>query len=197
MGMRLLIRVGVIGLLLLTRGLQANKLSNAPEGMASKRYRAQTEKGLKLMHDSKLRDLKSKITKRRKVVTRTERDLADSTDQAGLRNARDSLEHALGAVSDAFHEVVPLLNDDEEATFGNAVDTLEQGNLELLKRLIKKVRDIEQETGSGISKVSCRTASSRGSQHSCSSTSRKRVEAAAEVAALQAKLKYIDTEACQ
>ena len=165
--------------------------------VAEKHSRGLSEKGFQFKKECLIRNVKSFMSKYRSVAAQAEGTIADSENLADLRLARSLLEDSINKVSDSFHALTPLLENDEYDNLNKAVDDIERKNLDLLKRLTERTREVQQECGSqrSIASRSSR-ASSRSSQRSCSSAERK-AEAAAEAAALQAKLHYIDVEAKQ
>ena len=177
----------------------------------AKQQRHLSEKGKAFDLTNKQRALNSAASKWRSTASMVERAITDSDSVAELREFRDRLEKDLCAILDCAPALMPLLDGDDENLTVGRVESIETNNLGLLSRTTERIHEIQHETGSSFSKTSCKSATSQKSRVSNVSrvsgaskvsqvsvtSSTRRSEAAAEAAALEAKLKFLDAEATQ
>ena len=179
-----------------------NTADSLPEGATGGdvRVRSYSDKGLEYQIDLKQQNLRSKITAWRRRATRIERLLSESKDINALKGESGFLNREMNDVNEAYETLNELLtlgsrNGEESQRY----ESIEGQNYQLLRRITECINEME---GSEIrSRVSGRSNRSHHSSHrsrsSQLSTASKRADAAAQAAALRAKLKYIDTEARQ
>ena len=160
------------------------------------RERRPTAKALEFMIDQKTAHFKSSLTSFKKKVTSIQSLLSDCDEVATLRKVRQQIEADALVVIDSFNclkSVLPQPGCVLEGKF----EEFQSINLRTMERLTNVIQDLEYEARSYRSRASSRRSNcsggsgkSKGSHRSSRSTTSKKAEAAAEVAALKAKLKF-------
>ena len=177
-------------------------VENGDSSVRPKRTIKATDRGKAYQIDTKRKAITSLIAAWHRTFNAANNAVTDETDVETLREARNRLEHDLTAVTDLFHEISPMLEANDSAILQPKIGDMEQRTLDLLSSLTQAIRGIQLETrsqrsnSSSLSYVSKRSGKSNASHASRASRSSKaRAEAAAESAALKAKLKHIEKEA--
>ena len=160
------------------------------------RERRPTAKALEFMIDQKTAQFKSSLTSFKKKVTSIQSLLSDCDEVATLRKVRQQIEADALVVIDSFNclkSVLPQPGCVLEGKF----EEFQSINLRTMERLTNVIQDLEYEARSYRSRASSRRSNcsggsgkSKGSHRSSRSTTSKKAEAAAEIAALKAKLKF-------
>ena len=179
-----------------------------------KRTGKMTTKGLEYKIDVKQKSYKRSISKWHSVASHVKGEMGQ-TDVVTLKTFRDDLERELAYVSADFHELIQLLSHGQQTAVVQDFSKIESSNHELLIKLTDRIREIESDAAKSVSGKSCLSAKSRCSARSRnsakshrssissrsggssvlsgkSSMSIKRAEAAANAAALKAKLAHLD-----
>ena len=158
-----------------------------------------TDKKQQYDREVKVKTLKAAISKWKGVAAQTEQNLAVSNDLFTLKGSCQPLQFASEQVRMCFSSVADALSLPEEEHYSNILDKVEDYTLDLMSKVSVKVRDIESEVKSRSSKRSSKHSSRRSTTSSQDSrnVSDKRSVAAAEVAALEAELRFSDVEASQ
>lgn len=207
-------------------GLTGSEVGATGHDQRSKRYRKLTEKGRALQVESNIHLLKSRISKFKSAAIEADRLISDCENVVELRYGRDNIAASLGQVCEALNTLNSKLSPDEFGEYEQRVERLKNRNLDLMAGLSERITYIERERSSQASDhpsvsrshrshhssvsrthrshhssvtMSRSSASSRrsskGSHHS--SVSEIRAGLAAEAAALQTRMKYLEAEAEQ
>ena len=162
-----------------------------PSARVSSRLRTQTEKGLSYEIDLFAQRFKSAVSLWCKSVNEST-IMSDATDAKLLREVHDKTIDCITEVTDTFHHLCSLPVDEPQMTCHYVqYEEFEAKHNEFLFQISQRIYDVKTENES---RGSARSSRSRSQRSRVSNTS-KHSEAAAEVAALAAKMKYIDAEA--
>ena len=165
-----------------------------------------TDKKQQYDTEVKVKTLKTAISKWRGVAAKAEQNLAISDDLFTLKGSCKPLQFAAEQVRQCFVSVADTLSPQQEDNFFTVVENIEESTLDLIGKVSLKVRDFEFEIKSRPSRHSRSSKhsshssrrSTTSSQHSRrSDASDKRSVVAAQVAALEAELRFSDDEATQ
>ena len=171
-----------------TGGSLEGTTENLPE-----RKRIPTEKGLEYFLNTKVsafRNAKSTWCKTAKAAN----DLMienPTIDQ--LKSMRADLVRDFLLASQIYHDIKDHLNEHDKSEMHTKLDELESSNLALISKLTDVIRDIQNEIGSGSHKSF--SGSHKSNSSKSSESSQARAIAAGKVAALKAKMKYLEREA--
>ena len=174
----------------------AESTQSAADESTQSRVRKLTEKGLEWQIDIYLKKFKSSISVLHSCIGKTESVLPRSNDVEYIKFQKNAIQTSLRATSEICDRLRGLLVlaelEDQLQQVDNELQSVSRDAGITLRSVKRRVIEIENEEFETATSFSNTTRSSRRSKTSCSS---KRSEAAAEAAALRAKLKYIDLEA--
>ena len=177
-----------------TSSVQGDQMSEqlVDEDVLTARDRKLTEKGLKWLLDQTRSNFRSAISEWRHHAGKIEGLLIDSHDTSLLKGHRDALEGEVNEVFSLYDQLRKLLDsaDQENTEYAN-FEKIELENYQIMKKCSDRMKEIEIDRSEVGSISSSRSGRSRQSDRS--NTSRK--EVAADVAAMEVKLKYIEPEA--
>ena len=158
------------------------------------RDRRPTEKGLKWQLDQTRSNFRSAISAWRRHAGKVEGFLTDSHDTSLIKGHRDALEGEMNEVFSLYDQLRKLLDSaEQENTEFAKFEKIELENYQMMKKFSDRMKEIEVERREIGSISSSRSGRSRQSDRSNAS----RKEVAADVAAMEVKLKYIEPEAQQ
>ena len=169
---------------------------SAQASVNEKRTVKLTNKGLEWQIDINSKEFNSLVGVLRTLIQKTEPRLSSSKDIEALKAHINALEINLKALSETCDRLRGLLilaeQEDEVQQVNQTYESVAKETGNMLSKGDKRVREIDNEEFETATNYSEITRSSRRSK---SLNSSRRSEAAAEAAALRAKLKYIDLEA--
>ena len=166
---------------------------------ASSRQRKMTERGLEYEISLLEERFKSSVSKWRANVSKMSVCLSDENDIAIIRSNRNALEASMREVDSVFGRLTELHSSEtaEAAKIQSIVtlfESLEEENQKFMCKIADRIYELQQDMAETVSRSSRRSSRSLKTQVSRASYRSQHSEAAAEAAALTAKLKYIDAE---
>ena len=179
-----------------TSSVQGDQMNEqlVDEDVLTARDRKPTEKGLKWQLDRTRSNFRVAISAWRRHAGKIEGLLIDSHDSSLLKGHRDALEGEMNEVFSLYDQLRKLLDSaDQENTEYASFEKIELENYQIMKKFSDRMKEIEVNRSEIGSISSSRSGRSRQSDRS--NTSRK--EVAADVAAMEVKLKCIEPEAQQ
>ena len=168
--------------------MATGETSKLPKVRVSGRERHFTQKGLEVQIGQRQRAFRSAVSCWRGTVAELEVKVAEAENKECLRTLRHDAETAVNSVYEAYQELEILAPND--ANF-EKLDSIQEQYSNLGIRIAERLRDIMAEVRSNRSGIGNQSKGSRGSDGSHQSS---RVNAVAEAASLQAKLKTLQAE---
>ena len=175
----------------MTQEVPLEPLSEPIQG--SSRMRKQTEKGLSYEIELYAKRFKSAISSWRKSFNESTILMSDTMDADLLREARDRVIGCVHEVNSIYGRLSSLPVDEPQSSrYSEQFEEFETKHNEFLCHISQRICDLKTEVES---RGSVRSLRSNRTGHSRTSNISRHSIAAAEAAALTAKLKYIDAEA--
>ena len=176
--------------------IDAQSESRAESRRVSSRSRTMTERGLEYEISLWEGRFKASVSRWRSNVSKMSVCLSDENDPVLIRSSRNALDASMEDVQSAFNHLIGLrgIDSPEIQSFITLFEGLEEENQKFMCKIADRICEIQQEAAETASRSSRRSYQSSKSRLSKASYRSRHSDAAAEAAALKAKLKYIDAE---